>query len=892
MSFKNRGLQTKLVLVVAAIMLLALAVIVVLMAGASRERIIEQARTEAHDRLEAAERLLMVSDEIISQRVTSSMALLQERGTSSGPARLGPAVQVGERMVPDLLLGDVPQANNFELVDGVTAINGGTATLFVRDGDDFVRIATNVMTENGRATGTLLSPEGRAMAAIRAGEAFYGQVDILGSPFLTGYAPVRDAEGQVIGIWYVGYQADLKSLENAITRSGVLTQGALLLIDDQGRLRMHTDGVDPQAMQALASGDTTGWVVEEMAFAPWNYRLMAAYPETEVTGMIRSQVVTVVLAGVMIFVLLVGALIFVIRRLVIRPLDEARIIAGQIAEGNLRTQISGHSQDEVGQLMNSLDRMQSNLKTSIDETTRLLNESLRIRMALDGVGTGVIIGNDHGEVIYTNRSVVTMLGKVESVLRERIPQFSADDLGSLNLNQLLCDEQGNPRLKSALRQTEVYSVTLGERYFTVTASPVINELQKYLGVATEWRDRTAEVNAQAEVGAMVAGAAKGDFSVKISEQGKEGFFLELAGGLNQLVDVTNQGLDDIARVLGAIARRDMTERVTAEYEGKFDELKQYCNQTSTSLGQMIGEIRSAAATIATAAQELSQGNSDLSSRTEEQASSLEQTASSMEELTSTVKQNADNAKQASALAVQAAGVAGEGGELVRKVVNTMEDISSSSQKIADIIGVIDGIAFQTNILALNAAVEAARAGDQGRGFAVVASEVRSLAQRSANAAKDIKGLISDSVGKIQSGDALVKRAGDTMAEIVKSIKRVSDINSEIAAASEEQASGIDNVSTAVNQMDEMTQQNAALVEEAAAASESQQEQVAELSALINQFVIDEQAVQQAEVPAARIGGPATSRSGARPMLAAPQPAERKGQLAKAVAPVSDEWEEF
>jgi methyl-accepting chemotaxis protein len=310
-------------------------------------------------------------------------------------------------------------------------------------------------------------------------------------------------------------------------------------------------------------------------------------------------------------------------------------------------------------------------------------------------------------------------------------------------------------------------------------------------------------------------------------------------------------------------------------------LKDYCNSTTDSLNDIIGEIRTAAETIFTASSEIASGNADLSSRTEQQAANLEETASSMEELTSTVKLNADNAKQANVLASQASAVATDGGELIQQVVSTMSSINESSQKIADIIGVIDGIAFQTNILALNAAVEAARAGDQGRGFAVVAAEVRTLAQRSANAAKDIKSLISDSVKKIETGNSLVGKSGETMKDIVTAIKRVNDIMAEIAAASAEQSAGIEEVSTAVSQMDEMTQQNAALVEEAAAAAESLQSQADQLTQRVSQFRLANDATRQVNKPMARL--PST-----KPSL--PQAAASTKRLSPKNQ--DDEWESF
>jgi methyl-accepting chemotaxis protein len=287
-----------------------------------------------------------------------------------------------------------------------------------------------------------------------------------------------------------------------------------------------------------------------------------------------------------------------------------------------------------------------------------------------------------------------------------------------------------------------------------------------------------------------------------------------------------------------VAGGDLTGHIAITSTDEIGQLQRALQQMNANLLETISQTRSGVDMISTAAGQIASGNQDLSSRTEQQASSLEETASSMEELTTTVKRNTDNARQANQLAITASGVATKGGEVVSRVVDTMASINDASRKIADIISVIDGIAFQTNILALNAAVEAARAGEQGRGFAVVASEVRNLAQRSAAAAKEIKALIDDSVVKVDNGSQLVSKAGTTMDEIVDSIKRVTDIMAEIADASQEQSAGIEQVNMAISQMDQVTQQNAALVEEAAAASQAMQDQAGALAQTVGMFKVD------------------------------------------------------
>jgi len=298
-------------------------------------------------------------------------------------------------------------------------------------------------------------------------------------------------------------------------------------------------------------------------------------------------------------------------------------------------------------------------------------------------------------------------------------------------------------------------------------------------------------------------------------------------------------IDEAMLIAETVASGDLSQDFETERGGDFGRLLRGLGEMEDTLTDVVGRIRTASDSIVVASKQIAAGNQDLSSRTEEQASSLEQTAASMEELTSTVKQNADNARQANQLAVSASEVAVKGGKVVNEVVDTMASINASSRKIVDIIGVIDGIAFQTNILALNAAVEAARAGEQGKGFAVVAAEVRSLAQRSAAAAKEIKSLIDDSVGKVDMGTTLVGEAGKTMDEIVGSVRRVTDIIGEITAASQEQTSGIEQINQAITQMDQVTQQNAALVEEAAAAAASLQEQAGGLSQVVGMFKLDD-----------------------------------------------------
>ena len=343
---------------------------------------------------------------------------------------------------------------------------------------------------------------------------------------------------------------------------------------------------------------------------------------------------------------------------------------------------------------------------------------------------------------------------------------------------------------------------------------------------------------EAAVGGIVKAAVAGDFSQRVDLEGKTGFVLHIGTALNEMCENVAKALDDLIKMLNSLAEGDLTQRITAEYQGNFAILKDNANKTAERIGATIGEIKASAREVINASAEISTSTTDLSQRTEEQAASLEQTSASMEEISATVKKNAENAQAANQSASGTQTVADRGGQVVAKAVDAMAKIEESSRKISDIIGVIDEIARQTNLLALNAAVEAARAGEAGRGFAVVASEVRSLAQRASQAAKDIKDLITNSNGQVKDGVDLVNRAGTALTEIVESIKTVASIVADIAHASAEQASGIEQVNKALNQMDEVTQQNSALVEENAATAKTLEHQAKAMDEHVAFFKLD------------------------------------------------------
>jgi methyl-accepting chemotaxis protein len=403
---------------------------------------------------------------------------------------------------------------------------------------------------------------------------------------------------------------------------------------------------------------------------------------------------------------------------------------------------------------------------------------------------------------------------------------------------------------------------------------------------------------EAAVGGIVQSAVAGDFSKRVELDGKTGLVLKVGGSINALCENVGKALDDLVRMLTGLAEGDLTRRITADYHGSFAVLKDNANATAEGIGSTIAQIKRSAREVTNASAEISTSTTDLSQRTEEQAASLEETSASMEQMSATVKKNAENAQQANQSATATRAVADRGGQVVARAVEAMARIEDSSRKISDIIGVIDEIARQTNLLALNAAVEAARAGDAGRGFAVVASEVRSLAQRSSQAAKDIKDLITNSSGQVQEGVELVNQAGTALTEIVESIRSVADVVAEIASASAEQSTGIDQINKALTQMDEVTQQNSALVEENAATAKTLEHQSVAMDERVAFFRVD--AIAEAAGAASESRAAPTSRPspGKQPASAkatakhqAPAPARPRTAGNTALKQEPD-WQEF
>jgi len=614
---------------------------------------------------------------------------------------------------------------------------------------------------------------------------------------------------------------------------------------------LNADKINISAAEVYAAGTPVVRALQLLSDSSYA-RMEGALTQRAFDEATRRNVTIAVAAGALVVALLISWTIATGLR---RSLGRAVVVFQEIADGRYDNDIPDGGADEAGQVLAGLRSMQATLRRQIETERAAAAENARIRQALDRVSTSVILADASQTIIYINDIGTAMFARTQSEISRTLPGFAASRLLGSTLDVLAADAPQQHSFIQQLTVSQVQERKLGGCTFRIVVSAIMGRDGQRIGTVMEWTERTLEVAVESQMQSMLQAVIAGDLTQRLSLEGKSGFFEVLTRSVNHLAD---------------------------------------------NIAEIVATVKLAARDVYSGAEGISQGNVNLSQRTIQQSASLETTSASVERITATVRQNAESAGRASALATSASDQAQNGGGVVAQAVRAMSDINDASRRIADIIGVIDEIAFQTNLLALNAAVEAARAGEHGRGFAVVASEVRNLAGRSATAAREIKALIQDSVRKVNDGSELVTRSGETLGQIVASIKTVSELVAEIAGASREQSLGIEQINQSVLQMDEFTQTNGSLVAQAAAASQTMAQRAGQLNTMMERYQLDEATDPPLAADSGRAGAHAAAaerRNADRPWSArrpARAAASHSAPPQSRITKVADEtdWKEF
>ena len=620
-------------------------------------------------------------------------------------------------------------------------------------------------------------------------------------------------------------------LDNIVTASSAFIKRTELLLRDSAVL------AKADADEHFNAGTRAISLIDEI----YNIALpkMQAYLDERIEAMENQSQLAIGIACVLFFMACI--LNLMVSHDMRISFDKIHRYFSNIENSQYDNDIDTSGNNELSKIFKGLAAMQSGLKKSSQRDRKLARDNGRIKQALDNVASSVMVTDANMDIIYLNQAAIAMFKAAQNSIKTGIKDFDANNLIARNI--VYFDINADRILPDADNHYHGIEkrVDLGAHSFMVIVSAVLDENNEKIGSVLEWKDRTQELAVEKEVQDLVNNALHGDLSSRVELNGKEGFYKFLSEGINNLIDVSEGVINDTIRVLSALSHGDLTEKINSEYQGAFEKLKTDANKTIAKLTTIVSQIKESSSLVTLASDEISRGSSTLSERTESQAGCLQQTTSNMAIMTTTVQKNAASAARANTLAIRAREQAVAGGNVVNSAVSSMQKINQSSNKIAGIIGVIDEIAFKTNLLALNAAVEAARAGEQGRGFAVVASEVRNLAGRSATAAREIKALIQDSISKVEEGSHLVNQSGKTLNSIMSSVESVADIIGNIAAASQAQTRGIEEVNKAVAGMEQVTQQNAVLVEQASASAQSMHQQSNNLNALVEFFKVNENA---------------------------------------------------
>ncbi|WP_435626803.1 methyl-accepting chemotaxis protein [Candidatus Ferrigenium straubiae] len=610
-----RSLQAKFILPVSALVVVVTLILVAAISIGNSRSIEQSAQSESQEKLSNIARILAVTDAIMMERVKGSMKLLIERGGAIGVPRQGNPVEVEGKMPPDLIFSNQPQAHHFELVDGVTSSQGGTATLFSKSGEEFVRISTNVKKSDGkRAIGTILDPNGKAIKAIRAGQAFYGQVDILGNPFLTGYEPILDAQKNTVGIWYVGYKIDMQALQQSISRSRILSGGFIALLDDKGKVRFHSENVTPETVLGVANGNIQGWEIKRETFTPWGFGIVSAYPRDEVSGAVNKAIFVVVAIGVVLGGILVGLLFWLSRSLVINPLNEAVAAAGKIANGDLSNLVSTRREDEIGALLNALGHMQESLRQMIGNITSNARHISELSDSLSTTSNDVASqsGQQSEAAASAAAAVEELTTSIEHMAENARDSFAlAQEAGETAKRGAGIVSQASAEMSNiaeSVNQSSQRILSLGEHSANISA------------IASVIKDIADQTNLLALNAAIEAARA--------GEQGRG--FAVVADEVRKLAERTAKSTDEITAMIGAI-QSETKHAVETMHQGQ--------QRVDTGVA-MAGEAGLAMGEISSGSERVVDAVNSISAALQQQSSSSGLIASNVEKIATMSEQNA------------------------------------------------------------------------------------------------------------------------------------------------------------------------------------------------------------------------------------------------------------